>query len=105
MDALWYLRRLSRMGPREIGGRVVTAARVRAWRAELAAPVPPLPSPPPRFTATLPDGALAAVPDAAVASLLRAERERRLAPVDRDDVTAVQQSALVAALSALQKER
>ena len=70
MDALWYLRRLSRMGPREIGGRVVTAARVRAWRAELAVPVPPLPSPPPRFTATLPDGALAAVPDAAAASLL-----------------------------------
>ena len=48
MDALWYLRRLSRMGPREIGGRVVTAARVRAWRAELAVPVPPLPSPPPQ---------------------------------------------------------
>ncbi|MBY8882961.1 dynamin family protein [Actinacidiphila acidipaludis] len=43
--------------------------------------------------------------DAAVAALLRAERERRLAPVDRSDVTPVQQSALIATLSALQKER
>jgi Dynamin family len=43
--------------------------------------------------------------DAAVAALLRSERERRLAPVDRNDVTAAQQSGLIATLSALQKER
>ena len=43
--------------------------------------------------------------DASVAAVLRGERERRLAPVDRNDVTAVQQSALIATLSALQKER
>ncbi len=70
MDALWYLRRLSRMGPREIGGRVVTVARSRAWRAELDRALPPLPSPAPTFTAVLPDGARAAVSDEAVASLL-----------------------------------
>jgi hypothetical protein len=43
--------------------------------------------------------------DDAVAGLLRAERERRLAPVDGYDVTAGQQSALIAALSVLQRER
>ncbi|WP_328917816.1 MULTISPECIES: dynamin family protein [unclassified Streptomyces] len=41
----------------------------------------------------------------AVAGLLGGERERRLAPVDGYDVTAGQQSALIAALSVLQKER
>lgn len=43
--------------------------------------------------------------DGAVADLLRRERERRLVPVDGYDVTAVQQSDLIAALSVLQKER
>jgi hypothetical protein len=43
--------------------------------------------------------------DAAVTALLRGERERRLAPVDRNDVTAAQQSSLIATLSVLQKER
>ncbi|HEY5836311.1 dynamin family protein [Streptomyces sp.] len=43
--------------------------------------------------------------DEAVAALLRGERDRRLAPVDGYDVTAGQQSALIAALSVLQKER
>lgn len=43
--------------------------------------------------------------DHAVAALLRGERERRLAPVDGYDVTARQQSSLIAALSLLQKER
>lgn len=43
--------------------------------------------------------------DQAVAALLRAERGRRLAPVDACDITAAQQSALIAALSLLQKER
>ncbi|MEU6855088.1 ATP-binding protein, partial [Actinacidiphila alni] len=43
--------------------------------------------------------------DDAVAGLLNAERDRRLAPVDGYDVTAGQQSALIAALSVLQRER
>ncbi len=43
--------------------------------------------------------------DAAVTALLRRERERRLVPVDGYDVTAGQQSDLIAALSVLQKER
>jgi hypothetical protein len=41
----------------------------------------------------------------AVAGLLDGERDRRLAPVDRYDVTAGQQAALISALSLLQKER
>lgn len=43
--------------------------------------------------------------DAAVGALLRGERERRLAPIDRYDVPAAQQPDLIAALSVLQKER
>ncbi|WP_069464398.1 dynamin family protein [Actinacidiphila rubida] len=43
--------------------------------------------------------------DDAVAALMGGERERRLAPVDRNDVTPAQQSALIATLSVLQKER
>jgi hypothetical protein len=43
--------------------------------------------------------------DDTVAGLLRAERERRLGPVDDHDVTAAQQSALIATVSVLQKER
>jgi energy-coupling factor transporter ATP-binding protein EcfA2 len=43
--------------------------------------------------------------DDTVHGLLSRERERRLAPVDRHDVTAGQQAALIAALSTLQKER
>ncbi|MBD0738070.1 dynamin family protein [Streptomyces sp. CBMA29] len=43
--------------------------------------------------------------DDAVAGLLSAERDRRLAPVDGYDVTARQQSSLIAALSVLQRER
>ncbi|WP_225844829.1 dynamin family protein [Streptomyces sp. HPF1205] len=41
----------------------------------------------------------------AVASVLRGERDRRLAPLDGYDVTAGQQAALIAALSVLHKER
>lgn len=70
MDALWYLRRLSRMSPREIAGRGVTVARARAWRTEMDAPVPPLPVPAPRFTAVLPAGTLDEVPAAGRAALL-----------------------------------
>ncbi|MEE4542059.1 dynamin family protein [Streptomyces sp. V4-01] len=43
--------------------------------------------------------------DSTVAALLHAERDRRLAPIDAHDVTAAQQSALIAAVSLLQKER
>lgn len=43
--------------------------------------------------------------DDTVAGLLHAERDRRLAPVDEYDVTARQQSSLIAALSVLQRER
>jgi hypothetical protein len=43
--------------------------------------------------------------DRTVAAALRAERDRRLAPVDGYDVTAGQQAALIAALSVLHKER
>ncbi|MDQ4039004.1 MAG: heparinase II/III family protein [Actinomycetota bacterium] len=35
----WYLRRLSRMGPDEVLGRVRAAARIRRWRALLDEPV------------------------------------------------------------------
>ncbi|MFC4036532.1 dynamin family protein [Streptomyces polygonati] len=40
-----------------------------------------------------------------IADLLRVERDRRVTPVEGYDVTAGQQSALIAALSVLQKER
>ncbi|OMI36681.1 alginate lyase family protein [Streptomyces sparsogenes] len=68
----WYLRRLSRMGPREIGGRAVDAVRRRRWRS---AP-PDCPSVTgARFTAVLPDGAIAAVsPDAAKRLVAEADR-------------------------------
>ncbi|MGI5472278.1 alginate lyase family protein [Streptomyces sp. CA-132043] len=75
MSAGWYLRRLSRMGPREVGGRAVDAVRRRRWRA----------SPPgcprvtgARFTAVLPAGTTAAVPPDAAKRLL-AEADRLMA--------------------------
>lgn len=55
----WYLRRLSRMGPREVGGRVGDAVRRRRWRSE----PPDCPSVTgARFTAVLPAGTFAAIP-------------------------------------------
>lgn len=76
MDPRWYLRRLSRMGPREIAGRVSTAVRVRRWRGvDPAAANPTLLPGGARFTAPLPVGALAAVPAAA--------RTRLVANADR----------------------
>ncbi|MFB6890008.1 alginate lyase family protein [Kitasatospora sp. NPDC056327] len=88
MSAGWYLRRLSRMGPREIGGRAGDAVRRRRWRA--APPhCPPVTGA--RFTAVLPAGALAAVPPDA-AKRLAAEADRLLDGhaeffgVDRDDL-------------------
>ncbi|MEO3848305.1 alginate lyase family protein [Streptomyces sp. B8F3] len=68
----WYLRRLSRMGPREVGGRVGDAVRRRRWRS--APPEPPRVTGA-RFTAVLPAGTLAAVPPDAVKRLL-AEADR-----------------------------
>ncbi|MFH9003350.1 alginate lyase family protein [Streptomyces afghaniensis] len=68
----WYLRRLSRMGPREVGGRVGDAVRRRRWRSAR----PDCPSVTgARFTAVLPAGAIAAVPpDAAKRLIAEADR-------------------------------
>lgn len=69
----WYLRRLSRMGPREVAGRAGDAVRRRRWRS---APLPRAPRVTgARFTAVLPAGALDAVPpDAAKRLLAEADR-------------------------------
>ncbi|MFF9901431.1 alginate lyase family protein [Streptomyces longispororuber] len=85
----WYLRRLSRMGPREVGGRVGDAVRRRRWRS--ARPDTPAVAGA-RFTAVLPAGALDAVPPDAAKRLV-AEADRLLAGhvayfgVVRDDLT------------------
>ncbi|MGW4954689.1 alginate lyase family protein [Streptomyces parvulus] len=72
MSAGWYLRRLSRMGPREIGGRAGDALRRRHWRS--ARPRVPNVSGA-RFTAVLPAGAVASVsPDAAKRLVAEANR-------------------------------
>ncbi|MDV9192064.1 alginate lyase family protein [Streptomyces sp. SR27] len=84
----WYLRRLSRMGPAEVGGRAVDAARRRHWRS--ARPrVPRVTGA--RFTAVLPAGTVASIaPDAA--KRLVAEADRLMAGhaeffgVERDDL-------------------
>lgn len=67
MSVGWYLRRLSRMGPQEVAGRVGDTLRRRRWRA----------TPPDcpgvtgaRFTALLPAGTIAAVPDDAAKRLV-----------------------------------
>ncbi|MEU6538565.1 alginate lyase family protein [Streptomyces sp. NPDC047000] len=87
-SAGWYLRRLSRMGPREIGGRTADAVRRRRWRS---AP-PDCPSATgARFTAVLPAGTIAAVPPDAAKRLV-AEADRLMAGhaeffgVGRDDL-------------------
>ncbi|MFI9776147.1 alginate lyase family protein [Streptomyces sp. NPDC051956] len=68
----WYLRRLSRMGPREVGGRVGDAVRRRRWRSAR----PDCPSVTgARFTAVLPAGTIAAIPpDAAKRLVAEADR-------------------------------
>ncbi|MEU3597624.1 alginate lyase family protein [Streptomyces sp. NPDC006798] len=88
MTAGWYLRRLSRMGPREIGGRAGDTLRRRRWRAALPeAPV----TRGARFTAVLPAGTIDGIP-ADAAKRLVAEADRLLAGharffgVDRDDL-------------------
>ncbi|MFF7559305.1 alginate lyase family protein [Streptomyces pseudovenezuelae] len=72
MSVGWYLRRLSRMGPQEIAGRVGDTVRRRRWRS---AP-PDCPNVTgARFTAVLPAGTIAAVP-ADAAKRLVAEADR-----------------------------
>ncbi|MEU1492386.1 alginate lyase family protein [Streptomyces sp. NPDC005776] len=84
----WYLRRLTRMGPREVGGRVGDAVRRRRWRS--APPGCPNVTDA-RFTAVLPAGAVNAVPPDAAKRLIAAA-DRLMAGhaeyfgVDRDDL-------------------
>jgi hypothetical protein len=75
----WYLRRLSRMGPREIAGRTVDTVRRRRWRRLLSEQPPGRAGwlPQRRFTATLDPQALAAIPPGAAARLV-ATAERLL---------------------------
>ncbi|WP_416973803.1 alginate lyase family protein [Streptomyces sp. 4F14] len=75
MDAGWYLRRLSRMGPAEVAGRAGDTVRRRRWRS--ARPVCPEVTGA-RFTAVLPPEALASVPPDAVKRLV-AEADRLMA--------------------------
>lgn len=89
MSAGWYLRRLSRMGPQEVAGRVGDAVRRRRWRA--APPEGPGVTGA-RFTAVLPAGTLAALPPDAVKRLV-ADADRLMEGhaeffgVVRDDLT------------------
>ncbi|MFJ1806808.1 MULTISPECIES: alginate lyase family protein [unclassified Streptomyces] len=84
----WYLRRLSRMGPREVGGRAGDAVRRRRWRS--SRPESPSVTGAP-FTAVLPAGTSADVPPDAAKRLI-AEADRLMAGhaeyfgVDRDDL-------------------
>jgi len=57
MSAGWYLRRLSRMGPREVAGRAGDVLRKRRWRTEFTSPSQPNPLPHREFSSviTLPD--------------------------------------------------
>ncbi|MBO8185159.1 heparinase II/III family protein [Streptomyces spirodelae] len=72
MSAGWYLRRLSRMGPQEVAGRVGDTVRRRRWRSAL----PDCPSVTgARFTAVLPAGTIAAIPSDAAKRLI-AEADR-----------------------------
>ncbi|MEU3748043.1 MULTISPECIES: heparinase II/III family protein [Streptomyces] len=71
----WYLRRLSRMGPREVGGRVGDALRRRRWRS--VRPDGPAVTGA-RFTAVLPEGTIGAVPPDAAKRLV-AEADRLMA--------------------------
>ncbi len=75
MSAGWYVRRLSRMGPREVGGRAGDAVRRRLWRS-VRPDCPGVSGA--RFTAVLPAGTLAAVPPDAAKRLV-AEADRLMA--------------------------
>lgn len=71
MDPGWYLRRLSRMGPREIAGRAAAAVRIRRWRGLRDTPATSEWLPQRRFTAAAPDHALPAPTAEARARLLK----------------------------------
>jgi hypothetical protein len=71
----WYLRRLTRMAPREVAARAVVAARIHRWRKVLeeagaAGAMTAVWLPRRRFVPVLPDQALAAVPTEARKALL-----------------------------------
>ncbi|WP_034273122.1 alginate lyase family protein [Haloechinothrix halophila] len=66
----WYLRRLSAMGPAEIAGRAIDAARKRGWRRIAAHPPAPALLAERRFATPLPHGALDDASDAARYHLL-----------------------------------
>lgn len=75
MKPTWYLKRLSRMGPREVAFRAVVAARIHRWRrvieeAGATGAMTAVWLPNRRFAAVLPDQALAAVPDTGRARLI-----------------------------------
>ena len=71
-SAGWYLRRLSRMGPREVAGRVGDTVRRRRWRS-VRPDCPGVTGA--RFTAVLPAGTISAVsPDAAKRLVAEADR-------------------------------
>ncbi|MEU8525946.1 alginate lyase family protein [Streptomyces sp. NPDC048629] len=88
MSAGWYLRRLSRMGPREVGDRAGDALRRRRWRS--APPHSPGVTGA-RFTAGLPVGTIDTLPPDAAKRLV-AEADRLMAGhaeyfgVPRDDL-------------------
>ncbi|MFE5038361.1 alginate lyase family protein [Streptomyces sp. NPDC056683] len=89
MSAGWYLRRLSRMGPGEVAGRVGDTVRRRRWRS-VRPDCPAVTGA--RFIAVLPAGALAAVsPDAAKRLVAEADRlmsgHAEFFGVVRDDLT------------------
>ncbi|MEU6675107.1 alginate lyase family protein [Streptomyces sp. NPDC046925] len=90
-SAGWYLRRLSRMRPQEVGGRVGDAVRRRQWRRSAPPAGPDVTGA--RFTAVLPAGTIAAVPPDAAKRLV-AEADRLMEGhatyfgVDRDDMAA-----------------
>ena len=72
MSPGWYLRRLSRMGPREVAGRAGDVLRRRRWRGEFTDPSRPNPLPHREFTSTL---ALPDVPADAVKRLVETAEE------------------------------
>jgi hypothetical protein len=64
----WYLRRLSRMGPAEVAGRALTAARTRTGGRHPGTAVGALPGR--GFASPLPPGTVDAIPDEALAGLV-----------------------------------
>jgi hypothetical protein len=72
MSPGWYLRRLSRMGPREVAGRAGDVLRKRRWRREFADPSRPNPLKHREFTSTF---ALPEVPADAVKRLVETAEE------------------------------